>query len=222
MPDFGKSKYVYDEHILLRTWLKIKEFTSIDVPNDIENLIEYVYDRDKNCSAGKLNAFWDETKRKMNDKLKRKRRKAEGCLITHVDDEDFFESVSLELDEDNPDVHKSLQALTRDVELPEVPVVILKKSEQSKVDLSNAPKRHVEEFLLKREAKISKRGLTEKIIKNTKNADLKPEAWKTSARLRHYRLLQLDENDEIKLDAYTIKLDEKLGICIEKNREKEQ
>lgn len=218
IPDFGKSKYVYDEHILLRTWLKIKEFTSIETPNNIAKLIEYVYDKDEEFNDEKLNAFWDKTKREMNDKLKRKRRKAEGCLITYIDDEDFFENASLKLDEDNPDVHKSLQALTRDVELPDVPVIILKKSERSKVDLSSAPKKNVEEFLLKRETKISKWGLTEKIIEN---AELKQDNWKTSARLRHYRLLQLDENDKITIDAHTIKLDERLGICIKENREKE-
>ena len=39
-PDFGKSGFVYDKHILFRSWLKLKDEKQIEIPDDIENLIE--------------------------------------------------------------------------------------------------------------------------------------------------------------------------------------
>lgn len=218
IPDFGKSKYVYNEHILLRTWLKIKELEQIAVPNDTEDLIEFVYGKNQECFDKKFLDVWNKTKNEMNDKLRKKKRKAEEALIAKSSDTELFENVILGLDEDNPDVHRSLQALTRDVELPNVSVVILKENELSQVDLSSKPNKRHSEFLLKREAKISKFGLTKAILND---GNLMPKVWKTSALLRNHRLLKLDENNEIEVDKYIIKLDESLGIVIEE-KEKTQ
>ena len=211
MPDFGKSRYVYDEHILLRTWLKIKEIEKIKVPDEIEELIETVYGKDQERLDDKFLNFWNETKAEMSEKLRKKKRKAETALIARSDDSDLFNNVVLDLDEDNPDVHKSLQAFTRNVELPTVSIVILKHDENFTV---NSPV----EKLLMREAKISSFGITNAILEDEK---LKPNEWKTSAHLRNHKLLKLDENNEIKIGKYIIKLDESLGICIDK-KEKTQ
>jgi CRISPR-associated endonuclease/helicase Cas3 len=45
------SAVVYDEHVLLRTWLAIQRRASIRVPEEVEELIEAVYD-DRTCPAG--------------------------------------------------------------------------------------------------------------------------------------------------------------------------
>ena len=215
-PDFGKSIYIYNEHILFRTWLKTKVLTEINVPADIEELIEFVYSDNKKCADGKYIKFWGNTKNEMNRKLEDKQRKAKGCLITNVSDSGLFENVILGLDEDNPDIHKSLQASTRDIETPSVSVIILKQSELSVVDLDSEPDRKAAEYLLVREAKISRWGLTNAIISDD---ELKPQTWKKSPHLRHYRRLVLDENNEIEIDKHRIKLDELLGICIEAKEE---
>ncbi|MDQ3635240.1 MAG: CRISPR-associated helicase Cas3' [Acidobacteriota bacterium] len=217
LPDFGKSRYVYSEHILLRTWLKIKEIPKIEVPGEIEELIEFVYGKEEKCTDEKYAETWNETEWEMTDKLKKKKRKAEGSLIARSNNPNIFENIILGLDEDNPDTHRSLQALTRDVEVPSVSVVILKIDEISKVDLGKKPNRRTSEYLLKREAKISKYELTNAILDDE---ELKPKAWKTSPLLRNHRLLKLNDNNEIEIDKYKIKLDELLGIVIDKKEKK--
>jgi CRISPR-associated endonuclease/helicase Cas3 len=125
LPDFGVHKFVYDEHILLRTWLELQKIEQIKIPDEIEGLIEAVYDKKRDCFDEQFQTRWDETKFKMNEKLKLKRAKAKACRITDADDEDLFENVILQLDEDNPETHKTFQALTRDSDLPSVSIVVL-------------------------------------------------------------------------------------------------
>jgi CRISPR-associated endonuclease/helicase Cas3 len=43
LPDFRPSNFVYDEHILLRSWLALRDRSLVRLPDDIEGLIEAVY-----------------------------------------------------------------------------------------------------------------------------------------------------------------------------------
>lgn len=217
LPDFGVSGVIYDRHILLRTWmqLKSKDIEEIKVPNDVEDLIEAVYSNKTQCPDEALLEFWEETKYVMKQNRRCKRDKAKYCRITETDEEELFEGESLQLDEDDPEKHKDFQALTRDNELPSVSVIILTQDEQKQVDLTKKPFGETEKFLLRREARISKIGLTNEIIDSKK---LKQESWKQSPRLRHYRCLPLDENNEFKIGKYTISLDKDLGIVIDEEK----
>lgn len=219
-PNFENS-IVYDKHILLRTWLELrkKKYKKIKIPTEIEELIEAVYDNKRECFDENFTALWDETKIAMTGKLKAKRLKAKTCRITDSDDEDLFEIDILNLDEDNPEIHKTLQALTRDDEMPSVSIVVLTDAEAANIDPKAKPDKELSEFLLKRETKISKKGLTNLIVADK---NLKPKNWKNSALLRHHRLLRLDENNETILGNFKISLDARLGIVIEKTGDKNE
>jgi CRISPR-associated endonuclease/helicase Cas3 len=213
LPDFGVHKFVYDEHILLRTWLILNELRQIEIPKDVENLIEQVYDKKRDCFDEKYLSFWNDTKIEMDNKLKTKRAKAKTCQITDFDDEDLFENDNLNLDEDNPEVHKTFKALTRDDERQTVSVVILTQKESTTINFEDVSTQKKVEFLSKREVKISKLGLTQSIIADE---TLKPKSWKNSPILRHHRLLILDEKKEIIINNFKVSLSESLGIVIEK------
>lgn len=213
LPDFGVSEYVYYEHILLRTWLELQKIEQIEIPNEIERLIEAVYDKKRECFDEKYQIRWDETNTELSKKLSEKRMKAKDCRITNADDEDLFDNEILQLDEDNPEVHITFQALTRDSDLPSVSIIILTYEEAKNINLEAFPTKESIEFLLRREAKISKKGLTHLIIADE---TLKQISWKNSALLRHYRLLILDENNQIIIGNFKVSLDEKLGILTEK------
>lgn len=215
LPDFGVSGIIYDRHILLRTWMQIKCIDEIKVPKEVEDLIEAVYSKKTECPDDDFQEFWEETKYVMKINRQCKNNKAKHCRITEADEENIFVGQSLDLDEDNPDKHKDFQALTRDDELPSVSVIILTQDEQKQIDLERKPIGETEKFLLRREVRISKIGLTNEIIDSKK---LKQESWKQSPHLRHYRYLPLDENNEFKIGKYTISLDESLGIVIDEEK----
>ena len=43
-PDFGPAKYVYDEHVLLRTWLALHRQAELRIPSQSDALLSAVYD----------------------------------------------------------------------------------------------------------------------------------------------------------------------------------
>ncbi len=212
LPDFGKSGIVYDKHIILRTWLKLNEISKIKIPDEIEEFIEAIYDKKRECFDENYGRFWDIAKNVLQKKIIEKQQKAKGCYLTDFDDEDLFENFNLNLDEDNPETHKSLQTLTRDDEMPTVSVVVLKQKDIEKINLEIQPDKDSIEFLLMREVKISKYGLTNEIVVDV---ELKPEMWKQSALLRHHRLLKLNDRREVTVGNFKIVLCNSLGVVIE-------
>lgn len=213
LPDFGKVGTVYAQHIMLRTWLELREIEQIEIPKDIEKLIEAVYGENEICSDEKYQSFWDESKIRMQKKHKEKDDKARECLITNFDNDEFFLKNNFSLAEDAPEKHKDFQALTRDEDFPSVSVVVLTKDETDGANLKAKLTDEMKEFLLKREVRISKAGLTDLILADK---ELKQEKWKNSSLLRHHRLIELDENNEKVIGKFKISLHEKLGIVIKK------
>ncbi|MDQ3129937.1 MAG: CRISPR-associated helicase Cas3', partial [Acidobacteriota bacterium] len=212
LPQFGKSGFVYDNHILFRSWLKLKDETQIEIPGGIENLIEDVYDKKRDCFDEKYLQPWNATKIISDKKLSEKRIRAKAVYLTYVDDDDFFNSFRPPLDEDDPEKHSTLRAQTRDEERPSVAVVLLTQEEAKSINLNVNPNTETSEFLIKREVKISRSGLTQAILANP---DFKKNAWDKNALLRHHRLIILDKNKETIVGSFKIILDDERGILIE-------
>lgn len=207
-PDFGKSKFIYAEHFLLRSWLAVKNLAQIDIPDGIEELIECVYDSKRECPQADLAEFWYETKNKLEKKLADKEYKAARCRILPPDYEDLLDQFNPELEEDNPEFHSSMQALTRDDDTPSLPVVFLRQDEADRKLINRLADAR---YLLERSVSISTRGATSELI-----ATKPPASWRESALLRHHRLLTLDKNNQKQLGDYRFELHSELGIVITK------
>ena len=145
----------------------------------------------------------------MNTKLSEKKIKAKAVYLTDFDDEDFYDSFNFQLDENDPEKHKTLRAHTRDEERPTVSVVLLTQSEVDSINLEVEPNRETSEFLIRREVKISKGGLTQEIIANP---DFKVPHWEKSALLRHHRLIVLNEQNQKIIGKTILILDDEKGV----------
>lgn len=114
-PSFGVHALIYEEAILLRSWLAMRGRNAIKLPSDIEPLIEQVYGTGAlQCPAEfaqRLQACDDE----LAESVRSVERNAEGRLLTSPDlcVDDPFRDFGSPLDEDNPDVARQLQAVTR-------------------------------------------------------------------------------------------------------------
>ncbi len=214
-PAFGKNVFVYDEHILLRSWLRLYrndgESIEVRIPDGIEKLIEDVYDKKRECFDEKYLNLWEETKYFSDEKLAEKAVKAMSVFLTYPADDDFFNSFKRQLDEDDPEKHHTLRAHTRDEDRPTVAVVLLTQEEAKSINLTTNPDRETSEFLIKREVKISKSGLTQAILANP---EFKKAAWEKSSLLRHHRLIILNENLEKVIKSFKIILDNEKGVLI--------
>ena len=80
-PDFGRHKFVYDEHVLLRSWLAVKDRKQIAIPAELEGLIEFVYDAERECPQESLANLWTGDERPPLKRLDEKEAKAKRNRI---------------------------------------------------------------------------------------------------------------------------------------------
>lgn len=128
MPIFARSdKYVYEEYVLLRSWLAVKQHASpqIVLPGDVSAVIEQVYgEQDLGELSAAMTARLAVTKGEMEKNEHVDIHNAKKRLVDSPKDEDLLWGNDAELEEDNPAVHEAFQALTRS-DRPGVQVVCL-------------------------------------------------------------------------------------------------
>lgn len=116
VPQFDRADtYVYDKYVLLRSWLVLKgrESRLIELPGDMEELIESVYGDLTIVASAEMTSALAEAKRTMTNDQHGERAKARGRRVAKPDYEDLLWGDSLELEEDDPTVHETFRALTR-------------------------------------------------------------------------------------------------------------
>jgi CRISPR-associated endonuclease/helicase Cas3 len=194
-PDFGLSQYIYAPYILDRTWLTLRHLQSLSLPENTSSLIESVYGSEgiQGLSQDELGRL-DSEKRKMLTEETQDISDARSRVILPSDDEGFFTGGTIGLEEDNPELHSSLQALTR-ADSPGITAICLHQlpdgtlvtdpqdrstatSLEAEVTLDNLKK------LLRSSIQINRIDLV-----NWLSRKGIPDTWKKSASLRHCRLL---------------------------------
>lgn len=122
MPDFGIDRFVYDEFVLLRSWIFIKDNDSIRLPTDLQRAVESVY-----CDEVPTDLDSNVVQRLANAKLKMDRwecevqEKAAHRLVSPPDTEMIWSRYDDVLNEDSED---EVQGLTR-LGSPSIEVIIL-------------------------------------------------------------------------------------------------
>ena len=97
-PNFGHT--VYDEWIMLRSWLSLSRIDKIKIPDDIENLIENVYGEQHDDGLSPENeARLNELKEIYEKKMWEKESKAKSVALKKPDEEDLMNHWNQELDE---------------------------------------------------------------------------------------------------------------------------
>lgn len=211
---------VYDPYILLKTYLLLKDMDKIRIPEDINRLIEDVYEFE--LTGKKYENFLEQLKEEMLALEKHNKLKAELPLILSPikDIEMIIEQKNERFsDEDNPAIHQSLKAKTRDAP-PSLSVVCLHEIDerlypepvhtdrQTPINMEALPNYEVTKFLLKSSIRISNRYLFNQLMKVDP-----PEAWKKNHYLKHSRLLVFNNNKCI-FNNISLKLDQEMGLII--------
>lgn len=222
IPDFGPSAYVYEEYILLLSYLALKNRHGIRLPEDIETIVEEVYgDGDHGWPSQAFGATAVNAKEQMAANFKHEQAVARGNLIQRPDGGasplEFLNSLDKQLEEDSPDLHQSLQALTRLAE-PSVRVVCLHRLAQglfshpddpTPVDLRRANEHSITRALLGRSVTINHKGVVFELLNRQP-----PSEFRRMAHLRHHRLLEFEEG-VAQVGRYTIRLDKELGLMVQ-------
>jgi CRISPR-associated endonuclease/helicase Cas3 len=221
VPCFGNSEFVYDRHVLLRSYLALADMSGVRLPDDLEGLIEAVYgDRPLAVPDANWREALDASRRDLDTRRERDRLAARRLLVKPPDyPDDLLEDFCQQLEEENPEVHPTLQALTRLGE-PTVQVVCLCHTPNGpKLDPTDprplAPGRVPDLGEAKRLLRASLTLNHGGVVRHLLAQDV-PPGWRQSALLRYHRAAVFDAGF-LRAGAYTVRLDPELGAVIAKS-----
>ena len=211
---------IYSKYILLKTYLHLKPIKTITIPDDIEPLIEIIYDGTTDVSFLEHGREeWEEALRNAQEKQEtedeNKQLAAKYKLIAEPEEEDFFEELTVYYEEDSKDAQASFQSLTR-ITRPSVTLVgLYAKDEVHYLDdnftlpisLTKMLNREEEIEILDHSLQVSNYHVYHHFM-NEKNSI--PRSWAKSALIRdiHPVLLSRDE----KIDEYFFETDKNINF----------
>jgi len=200
---FGKSiEFVYDRYILLRTWFALRHRTGIEVPTEIEALVETVYGESSlDCCGEDWSMSLAEALAGFEVATDDSIGHARHLLIRQPDDPtELIERFNRELeDDDNPATDTKIRAATREGE-PSIKAVFLVGNEK----LPKATGIKETRWLLDRSVSISQKSLFPKLL-----ALKVPAAWESNVHLRHCRLVEAGKTKGI-----NVRVSQDLGLEI--------
>ena len=222
VPGFDRGDTaVYDEHVLLRTWLGLQGRSRIAVPSGVEQLVEYVYGAPHGLDllSGGLRNAWQATRDRLMSQRERDTQEArERWLKPPSHEGDLARFTSDPREEDSPEFHQAHQALTRLAE-PSAHVVCLLDTADGPalpddriVDVRHKPGIELAQALLRRSVPVATRGLVQAIY------DLEvPAGWRRSPLLRNHRMLLFDGENRCIVRTWTLRLNPDTGLEIERS-----
>lgn len=116
VPMFGDDAYVYEPYILLRSYLALRNRSTLTLPTETTAMIEAVYgDRDLCDSSLESAIVAALAKARLDMERHEEEHVYKACqrLVWDPVTDDVLEQRSLVLEEDSPELHEALQALTR-------------------------------------------------------------------------------------------------------------
>ncbi|MBS3933336.1 MAG: CRISPR-associated helicase Cas3' [Truepera sp.] len=226
VPIFGDSERIYERYVLLRSHLALKDRTQIDLPGDIDRLVQEVYTEPPPQG---LSEEWktalEQALARMDKKDSRERDEAFYAAFGEPDETDWLEPQTfpkLPDDDPNPDDDPSLLHTRKGS--PSATVVLLQQVEgrlcldtggkeavslAAKLDLSEAKR------ILARSVKLSRHELTrngfEVLKAHRKSQGLAAKVWSETPLLAHAHPVVLEAGRAV-LEELVLELDPELGV----------
>lgn len=215
------SVYVYEQHILLASWLALRERHLLRIPDDIEPLIEAVYET-PSCPtdlSAELQHTWITSRAKMERDQAKDTIEAKNRYIKPPHPALNLADISAHPKaEESPELHPNLQALTRLTELTVSVVCLFGTETQPRLDsdgqlvsrvLTEKPDYAVMRALLNRSIALTDARVVHTLLKQDP-----PKGWAQSPLLCH-RYLLFNDAATASVGRFSIHLDPELGVIID-------
>jgi len=225
-PVFRRSdRFVYSEAVLLRSWFAMRNLDRI-TGDDVDQLIAQVYDKEPAGITGQERRWMIAADENERAKTAKEEGEALARMIDLPDSESFPDSPRSTaglLEEDDPQVHRALQALTR-LSPPGISLVCLHQrgnglfldpSAQVPVDLHAVPSPQTRRSLVQASMSVSNYAVYKHFSDQPP-----PPAWRKDPVLRHMRAVQFVHGG-FDAPGFTLALDSELGLLIETGADKE-
>lgn len=224
-PAFGPTTVVYDEAIVLASYIALRSRATVSIPTDIEPLVEAVY-VEKPDFVGDIEVDTTLQERLRSARERREydssgeRYQAETRQLPSPRHDSPFGAFSCHFDEEDPSVHESLKAVTR-LGDPSVTVVPVTRTGEGyrlfdQPTVSFDPKAPELPFstarsLARGAIAISQKHLVRALLKDE---GAFPRAFRRSGLLGHHRVLVLEEDGTATVGGKDVALDPELGLLI--------
>ncbi len=223
LPQFGCSERVYARFVLLRSYLALKAISEqagvVRLPDDLERCVEQVYGRESLIIPDGWQLALDESGGKWEEKQMKQRLNARDVAIFDPD-KSPLEQVNLQLEEDDPEAAKKIQAQTRDSDDPTIQLIVIYRLENRDFldpgghePFNEADEPNVKRIcrILDNEVTVNHRGC---VAFYTPRQG--PKRWHDKALLRHHRLVRVDGNGQSLPDSdgghFFLRVDPQLGL----------
>ena len=214
---FRESGYIYDRHVLLRSWLALRDRTQIELPEETDSLIESVYDLDAPIPDGLEPVYQEDWQASLADYRAETedshRAKANKVKLPPAREENHPEHFTRQGEEDD---ESTIAAVTRLGE-ESVTTIFLQQTaeglrlptgERQSINLNARPTLPMIRDLLANSTRISKKPILKELSKP-------PNIW-TSALLRNCRYVVLNDSGEADLGKWLVVLDPLKGVVFQK------
>ncbi len=224
-PEFGVTAVVYDEAVVLASYLVLRAHERVAIPTDIEPLVEAVYVEKANAVGdlpvdGALAARLREKREERNQEAAGHLYKADQKQLPAPSHDSPFTAFSCFFDEEDPAVHDALRATTRlgDPSVTVVPVIATATGFCLATDRSVVfdPNATDIPFVVARRLARSALSLSRPQLVHVllKSAAAYPRAFKRSGVLGHHRVLVLDDSGRALVGKTPVLLDAELGLLV--------
>ena len=218
---FGSDKFIYEEAILQRSYFTLGGKDSLTLPSDSDELIEAVYsDNDLPGLSASQQAELRRLYTKMVHGAEDAGVNARNRLIADVDFDEVLGAGQVDLDEDDPTVHRDLQALTRDAR-PSVQLVCLERDSEGRVflldghsplDMNKQPYGETLNSALRSMATVSDWDVVEYF-----HSQARHQPWRKSPQLRYAFPIVFEGGTSPLGEKLVLRLDVELGLKVQKS-----
>lgn len=223
LPDMSDEQHIYEPELLIRTFLTLDKRAELQLPKETADLIERVYgsyDLSTTASPTVLAALRkaQETRKKHDEKAEIA---AKGKLVYAADDDDLLYQINHQLDDENPNLHATYQALTR-LGPRSLSVVCLHEDEAGnlyteagesgqRVNLKERPDADLTMALALSTVNVTHYKVVEQLLKSEV-----PTGWRKHSLLRQHYVLRFRNNTTLlEGTPYQLTLDRVYGLKIE-------
>jgi CRISPR-associated endonuclease/helicase Cas3 len=197
-------KAVYDENILLRTWNELHHKDQITLPDDIDALVNSVYESFAIPTDEDMIKRIEKAEIESLGELGAQRTMAHQAIIGLPTDGSWKDTSRFTLyDDDEPGAHSTLKAQTR---LGEDSIIAIPIFPSDSYNSSALPDFSTSKKMALRAVSLSRKGVVMKL----RSMGI-PEGWKKNSLLRNNYPMQFDENGIWNEDK-KVKLDKEYGI----------
>lgn len=208
-PSFGKPLWwgaVYREDLLLRTWCLLRDKQTLNMPDEIDTLVQAVYEEQVKVPDSLLERLNKDLQNADGEKFAQQCQ-ANMAIIGFPDDASWNQPERFVLyDEDEPGVHRTLMAQTR---LGEDSVVAIPLWPEDGFFSESTPNFTQAKLWFQRALSLSRMNIVRSL-----RASGVPEGWKKSSLLRNCFPLLLNDRGRWTMND-TVHMDDDLGLVYE-------